>query len=170
MDTHKENGLQERIEELEAKMSSLEAQQRALEVLLAQRDEERKKFEEHIMSYVRELVLPFVYKLKESELTPYQRLNIEVIETMLGTIHSPFLRTMVSDYGKITPHELRIAALVKAGKRRREIAALMHISYPTLESAKTRIKKKMGLTRKPGYLKTHLNNLMQEHSNGVFDA
>jgi len=36
-------------------MSSLEAQQRALEILLAQRGEERKKFEEHVLSDVREL-------------------------------------------------------------------------------------------------------------------
>jgi DNA-binding CsgD family transcriptional regulator len=149
-------------EKLETRKESLGVANKALKALLAQRDEEKKRLEDNILSDVRQLVLPFVHKLKESELTPYQRLNVEVIEAMLSDINSPFLGTMLSEYARLTPREVRIATLMKEGKRRREIAALMHISPRTLDCATNSIRNKMGLMRKPGYLRTRLAQLSQE--------
>lgn len=151
--------LKARVEELEAKKYSLELANKALKVLLRQRDEDSKRIEEGISSDVRELALPSLRNLKESELDPKQRLNVDVLEASLKTIASPFYCTLFTRYETLTPMEIQIAHLIREGRRNREIAALMHTSPRTVDSARNIIRGKMGLRHKKGHLRTHLQKV-----------
>ena len=115
-----------RIEErLRLKSENLEETNIALKVLLRQVEEGRKEFEAQILSNIRELVLPYINKLK-SHLSSQQDISIlEVIESNLNQITSPFLRNLKLTYYKLTPREIEIAALVLEGKSIKEIAAIV---------------------------------------------
>lgn len=152
----KEKALKERGEELEVKADSIEHSNKALRILLKQRDEDRDGIEEKVVANVRELVMPFLRNLKESELNAQQKINVEVIESNLNSIISPFSRTLSTKYLSLTPQEIQIAVLIKEGNGNREIADVMNLSRRTIESHREHIRRKMGLKHKRANLRSHL--------------
>jgi len=151
-----EKALKKRGEELEVKADSIEQSNKALRTLLKQRDEDRDGIEEKVVANVRELVLPFVRNLKESELDDKQMINIDVIEKNLLSIISPFSRTLSTKYLSLTPQEIQIAVLIKEGKSNREISDVMNLSRRTIESHREHMRRKMGLKHKRANLRAHL--------------
>ena len=152
----KEKALKERGEELEVKADSIEHSNKALRILLKQRDEDRDGIEEKVVTNVRELVMPFLRNLKESELNPQQKINVEVVESNLHSIISPFSRTLSTKYLSLTPQEIQIAVLIKEGNGNREIADVMNLSRRTIESHREHMRRKMGLKHKRANLRSHL--------------
>ena len=65
-----EQALKERETELEIKTKSLEKINTSLRVLLKRRDEDKREFEEKVSVNVRELVFPFLEKVKKGQLDP----------------------------------------------------------------------------------------------------
>jgi DNA-binding CsgD family transcriptional regulator len=155
----KEKAFRKREQELEVKVDSLQEASHALRVLLKQRDEDKDKIGEKVVSNVRELVLPFVQNLKQSGLDPQQRVNVEVIEANLDSIISPFASTLSAQYLSLTPQEIQIAVLIKEGKSNREIAEVMNLSRRTIESHREHMRRKMGLKHKRANLRAHLLSL-----------
>jgi DNA-binding CsgD family transcriptional regulator len=152
----KEKTLKKQAEELEVKADSIEQSNKALRTLLKQRDEDRDGIEEKVVANVRELVLPFLQNLKESELNVQQKINVDVLETNLNSIVSPFSRTLSTKYLSLTPQEIQIAVLIKEGKNNREIADVMNLSRRTIESHREHMRRKMGLKHKRANLRAHL--------------
>ncbi len=152
----KERALRKQGEELEVKADSIEQSNKALRILLKQRDEDRDGIEEKVVANVRELVLPFLRNLKESELNAQQKINVDVIEKNLHSIISPFSRTISTKYLSLTPQEIQIAVLIKEGKSNREIADVMNLSRRTIESHREHMRRKMGLKHKRANLRAHL--------------
>ncbi len=152
----KERALKKQAEELEVKADSIEQSNKTLRTLLKQRDEDRDGIEEKVVANVRELVLPFVRNLKESELNSQQKINIDVIEKNLLSIISPFSRTLSTKYLSLTPQEIQIAVLIKEGKNNKEIADVMNLSRRTIESHREHMRRKMGLKHKRANLRSHL--------------
>ncbi len=131
----KEKALRKLGEDLEVKADSREQSNKALRILLKQRDEDRDGIEEKVVANVRELVMPFLRNLKESELNARQRINVEVVETNLNSIISPFSRSLSTKYLSLTPQEIQIAVLIKEAKSNREIADVMNLSRRTIADA-----------------------------------
>ena len=152
----REKALRERTEELEVKADSIEQSNKALRILLKQRDEDKDGVEEKVVANVRELVLPFVQNLKESQLKAPQMVNVDVIEKNLHSIISPFSRTLSTKYLSLTPQEIQIAVLIKEGKNNREISDVMNLSRRTIESHREHMRRKMGLKHKRANLRAHL--------------
>jgi len=152
----REKALRERMEELEVKADSIEQSNKALRILLKQRDEDKDGVEEKVVANVRELVLPFVQNLKESQLKAPQMVNVDVIEKNLHSIISPFSRTLSTKYLSLTPQEIQIAVLIKEGKNNREISDVMNLSRRTIESHREHMRRKMGLKHKRANLRAHL--------------
>lgn len=148
--------LRQREEELQIKTRSLEEVNTALRVLLKRRDEDKKDLEGKVLSNVRELVVPFLEKLKATELDSKQRSYLEILESNLTDIISPFSRTLSTKYLNLTPKEIQVARLVREGKNTKEIAALMNLSTRTIDSHRKSIRKKMKLRDKKANLRTRL--------------
>jgi len=154
-----EEALREREAELMIQTNSLEEVNTALRVLLKRRDEDKTELEEKVLGNVKQLVLPFLEKLKKSPLDTKQLTCLHILESNLNAIISPFLRTLSTKYVSLTTKEIQVANLIKEGKKTREIGEVMTLSPRTIETHRKNIRKKLGMEKKRGNLKSHLVTL-----------
>jgi len=143
-------------EALEEQKQSLEEANIALKVLLKQREDDRLELENKVLSNVKELVLPYVEKLKNSRLRPKDRTLAEIIETHLNDIISPLLQKFTHAKILLTPQEMQVAALVKDGKTSKEIADILNISEATVNFHRKNLRDKFGLKGKQANLRSYL--------------
>ncbi|MBI5589240.1 MAG: response regulator [Deltaproteobacteria bacterium] len=148
--------LQEKESELEYKSLNLAETNAALKVLLKQRKEDRLQLEEKVIANVREFVLPFIERLKQTGLTETQSTFTGIVETNLKDITAPFSPKLSPRYMTLTPNEIHVVNLVKQGKRTREIADLLDRTYGTVGSRRCLIRKKIGIKGKKANLRTQL--------------
>jgi len=154
-----EKALREREEELEIKTNSLEEVNAALRVLLERRDKDKTEIEEKVLFNVKELVVPFLERLKKSQLDPKQLSYIDILETNLSNIISPFSHTLSTKYLSLTPTEIHVANLIKEGKTTKEIGEVMVLSPRTIETHRKNMRRKLGLEKKKGNLRSRLLTL-----------
>jgi PAS domain S-box-containing protein len=151
-----EEALIKREAELEIRASELQELNSALKVLLKRREEDQKELEEKVLSNVKQLVLPFVERLKKSGLDVKQDTYLKILESNLENIVSPFVRKLSSTYLGLTPTEIHVANLVKEARDTKTIAQLLNMSPRTVESHRQNIRKKLGLKNKKANLRTNL--------------
>jgi PAS domain S-box-containing protein len=161
MTEHKraEQALQEKDAELTIKAKNLEEVNTALRVLLKRREEDKSELEEKVLSNVKELVLPYLERLQRTSLDPNQISCVSILESNLNDIVSPFSRRLSSKYLGLTPTEIRVADLVKAGKTTKEVAEFMNLSEKTIQTHRDNIRKKIGIKHKKTNLRTYLSSL-----------
>ncbi len=145
--------------ELEIKTSNLEEANAALKVLLKRREEDKAEFEESVLLNVKELVEPYVEKVKNSGLDERQKGYMAILESNLHDVISQFSRTLSSKYLDLTPGEIQVANLVKLGRTAKEIARLLNLSPATICFHRRNIRKKLGLKNKKANLRSYLLSL-----------
>ena len=151
-----EQRVEERTQELQMKSENLEEMNTALKVLLKKREEDKFELEEKVIYNIKEMVQPFLEKLGRTRLDDRQRTFLEILESNLDDIVSPFARKLSTRYLNLTPSEIQIANLVKQGKTTKEIAELLSLSTRTIESHRDSIRKKLGIKNQKANLRTHL--------------
>jgi len=151
--------LKNRETELEISVRRLEELNTALKSLLKHRDQDKREMEERFLSNVKELVLPYIQKLKETELFGLQETFVEIAESNLNDIMSPFLQKITSRYRNFTPKEIQVASLIKEGKRTKEIAQILGISKSAIDLHRNSIRNKLGLINKKTNLRSYLMSL-----------
>ncbi len=151
-----EQRVEERTQELQMKSENLEEMNTALKVLLKKREEDKFELEEKVIYNIKEMVQPFLEKLGRTRLDDRQRTFMEILESNLDDIVSPFARKLSTRYLNLTPSEIQIANLVKQGKTTKEIAELLSLSTRTIESHRDSIRKKLGIKNQKANLRTHL--------------
>jgi PAS domain S-box-containing protein len=145
--------------ELSEKSRHLEEVNAALSVLLKRREEDRHDLEENILANVKELVLPYVEKLKNSRLHSEQTTMVSILESNMKEIFSPFVTKLSSRFLSLTPTEIKIASLIKDGKSSKEIASLLHASENTIRSHRFHIRSKLQLKNKKVNLRSYLRSI-----------
>jgi PAS domain S-box-containing protein len=151
-----EKALGEKERELRTKARHLEEVNTALRVLLNEREQDKSLIEEKVFSNVKELVLPYVERLKKTPLDSNQSACIDLLESNLKEIISPFAAKLTSKYLGLTPTEIKVANLVKEGKTTKEIAEFMNSAGKTIEFHRNNVRKKLGLKNKKINLRTYL--------------
>lgn len=151
--------LRRRETELGLQALKLEEANAALRALLRQREEDRKELEEKVLAQVKELVVPYVERLRTERLDPDQKALVEVVESNLNEIISPFARKLSSRYLSLTPSEIQVAGLIKDGRTSKEIAAMLSVAPRTVEFHRENIRRKLGLHNKKANLRSHLLSL-----------
>jgi PAS domain S-box-containing protein len=146
-------------EELQAKSNRLQEVNSALKALLRQRDEDRKEFEEAVLTNIENLIMPYVKRLKSGPLSSSQASLLEILESHLKELTSKFGKTLALQYRVLTPTEMRVAALVRDGKTTKEIADLLCISEKTASFHRNNIRTKLGLRGMGINLRSHLLSL-----------
>ena len=154
-----EEALRESEKDLKGKGIRLEELNSALKILLEKGEKDREDLEEKVMVNVKEMVLPYVAKLKSTGLDAMQETFAGIIESNLDAIVSPFLKKLSSKYLNLTPTEIRVADLVKQGLSTKEIGRLLNSSPETISRHRKRIRKKLQLKDKKSNLRTHLLSL-----------
>lgn len=142
--------------ELLEKSKSLEEANIALKVLLQHREEDRKAMEDNIITNVKQLVLPYVDKLKMLKLNKDQLAYVKMIEDNLHDIISPFLRSLTMEHANFTPREIQITSLVKEGKTTKEITEILNISATAVDFHRKNIRVKLGIKNKKTNLHSYL--------------
>jgi len=151
-----EQELRKREAELQSQTSELEEVNTALRVLLKRRDEDQKDLEEKIQLNVKELVMPYLEKLKKAGLVSEQSAYLNILESNLNEIVAPFLRSLTLKGLKLTRTEVQVASLVKEGKTTKDIAGLLNVSTRTVEFHRKNIRKKIGIVNRKANLRSYL--------------
>jgi len=155
-----EKALKKRELELELQKKYLEEANTALKVLLKQREKDREELEGRLLKNVEELSSTYFMKLKDTNLDYTQKQYLEIIESFLNDIISPFLRRLSLEYTNLTPKEIKVAFLVKEGKTTKEIAQFFCISTSVIDFHRKNIRAKLGLKNKKVNLQSYLLSLI----------
>jgi PAS domain S-box-containing protein len=154
-----EEALKKNERDLKDKTHELEELNAALRVLLKRREEDKLELENNVISNLKKLVMPYIEKIKKGRIEGNDLVCLNVIESNLKDIASPFASKLSSEYLSLTPKELQVADLVKEGKTTKEIAEFMSVSPATVEIHRYHIREKLGLSRKKTNLRTYLSSL-----------
>ena len=142
--------------ELESRTDNLSEVNTALKVLLKKRDEDRKALEEKVLYNVKSLIRPYLNKMKLSGLDAKQKAYLQILDSNLNEIVSPLSRKLSFDYLGFTPTEIKVATMVKQGKKAQEIARMFGISTRTVEGYRYAIRDRLGIKGKKINLRTYL--------------
>lgn len=148
--------IQERTEELKIRTSNLEDTNSALKAILRKREEDRNELEEKVLLNVKRMVQPYLEKLKNTKLDSTQETFLDIVDMSLKEIISPFSHTLSTKYVNLTPKEVQIANLIKQGRSTKEIAEIFDLSKRTIDAHRNHIRRKLGLKKRGGNLRTHL--------------
>jgi len=151
-----EIALMEREKDLEEKTRQLEEINTTLKVLLQRREEDQKKMEESILTNMKKRVLPFLKKLRMSHLDERQGKYLEILESSVTEIVSPFLRNISTSFAHLTPMEIRVAGLIREGKASREIAEILGAAVKTILVHRYNLRMKLGLRNRKVNLRSYL--------------
>jgi PAS domain S-box-containing protein len=141
--------LKESHDELERRVRKrtleLEESNIALKVLLRQREQDQKEFEYNILSNIKYIISPYIEKLKTNRSMSDELIYLNLIETNLKEIVSPFSSKLSYKFLDLTPREILVANLIKEGKQDKDIMKLLNISLETVKSHRQNIRKKLGI-------------------------
>lgn len=151
--------LKDKENELIVKSRNLGDLNAALRVMLKQREEDRNELEKTLLSNVKELVLPYTAKLRNGCIEKSSTGYVDLIESNLEEILSPFSRKLSAKFQNLTPQEIQVANLIKDGRSSKEIADLLNVSSGAVDVYRYRIRTKLGLNNKKANLRSYLTSL-----------
>lgn len=154
-----EKALLAKEKELQSKTRKLKEINTALNVLLEKREQDKTLLQEQVLSNIKKLAVPYLEKLKNSSLTETQTALLDVLDSSLREIVSPFSLKLSSDSFGLTPAEIKVVALVRQGKGTKEVAAIRNLSQKTVARHRENIRNKLGIKNKKINLQSHLNSL-----------
>jgi len=150
-------------EELEDKIkqrtASLENLNTALSVLLKKRDDDKNQIGKNIYHNFKSLIQPLMNQLRNSLTINVQEDILNILESSIKEITTPFSKKMSDPIMGLTPTEIQVASLVKNGKTNKEIVQLLNKSIRTVSAHRENIRLKFGLKNKKVNLKTYLLSL-----------
>jgi PAS domain S-box-containing protein len=147
-----------RTSELVQKAEDLKESNIAMRVLLKHWEQDRTEIQESVTHNIRELVFPNLDRIEQG-ISSSEQLNalIREIRNCLENVISPSPRSL-SGKG-LSPAEIRVAEMIRAGRSTKEIAHLLSISHGTVRTHRERIRKKLALTNQKTNLQTYLHSL-----------
>lgn len=154
-----EQKLKKRESELKGKSQSLQEVNTTLRVLLNERERDQKELADKIYSNIHSFVLPYTHKLRKSQLDSKAKSYVDIIESNLTDIISPFSYKISSKYRNLSHKEIQIANFIKEGKTSKEIADLLNMSKSAVDISRFRLRNKLGLNKAKVNLRSHLDTL-----------
>lgn len=145
--------------ETATRINGLEETNEALKILLARGEEEKTLLENRIQSNVKELVIPYIEKLRGTGLNMEQQTYLEIIETTVRNVFSSFLQKITSKQYHFTPKEIQVATLIREGKTTKQIADIMKVTRSAIGLHRHHIRNKLGLGKAKVNLRSYLLSL-----------
>jgi len=156
-----EKELRENKRDLEIQMKNLEEMNAALNVLLKKRDSDKSEMEDKVLLNIRQVVEPYIRKLKRSGLDQRQKTLVDILESNLKDITTSFTYSLSSKHLDMTPKEIKIANLIKQGMTSKEICEILGSSDKVVAFHRHNIRKKLGLLNKKVNLASYLQQKFQ---------
>ncbi len=146
------------IAELERERATLKDKNTALKEMLSQIEEEKKRIMKETQSNVDRIATPLLLSLRET-CQDSDRNKIDLLTDCLNQITAPFVRSLETKFGTLSPRELQICNMVKSGLSCKEIAATLNTSVNTVMNQRQRIRRKLGLESNKVNLTTFLQGM-----------
>jgi DNA-binding NarL/FixJ family response regulator len=141
---------------LRLRAKELEESNTALKVLLKQRELDQQEFQNSMLSNIKHLIMPYIEKLKRNKALSDELVYLNIIESNLRDIVSPFSAKLSYQYLDFTPREIMIADLIKDGKQDKDITEILNVSIDTVKAHRKNIRKKLGINNAKINLRTRL--------------
>lgn len=154
--TQTEKALREREADLQVEKENLQEANTALRVLLKRREMDKRDLEEQVMYNAKELIQPYLDKLKGRCRDARNNAYVSIIESNLNDITTAFSRRLTLEFYDLTKSELKVANFIRQGKRSGEIAAALGLSVRTVEAYRNGIRRKLRIKNKKVNLRTFL--------------
>lgn len=131
---------------LQHQAAELEQKNLALKEILSQIESEKRSIQGQLSGYLELHVKPLLRELCGSaSLSESDRALLQRIDAGLSGVFEAGAPLMRELGAVLTPRELEIAELVRAGARTKQIAAQLHLSETTVERHRNTIRKKLSL-------------------------
>ena len=154
--THAQNALKQTEEELTKRSAELEKANSALRVFLERRREDRKNLETRLQQNINQLIIPYIRELQNYNLDERGKCYLNILESNLKDIVSPFLNNISSYYKNLTPTEIQVSSMVRGGMTSKNIAKLLNVAPGTVDTHRNNIRKKLGLKKGKTNLRSYL--------------
>jgi len=156
-----ENALLESEKKLQIRARELQESNIALKVLITQRENDKQELGENILSNVKHLIIPYIAKLKRNRSMSEDLAYLNILESNLNEIISPFSVILSSKHLGLTPKEIQVADLITDGKQDKDIVEILNISQTTVKTHRQNIRKKLGIYSKRANLRTYLLSIQK---------
>ncbi len=144
---------------LEEQKRELEEANIALKVLLKQRENDKAELERKVLANIKNLVLPYVEKIKRAPLRARDKTTVDIIDAHLNDIISPLMQRLANINILLTPQELQVATLVKDGRSSKEIAEILAVSETTVHFHRKNLRRKFGIKSSATNLRAYLMSI-----------
>jgi DNA-binding NarL/FixJ family response regulator len=104
-------------------------------------------------------VLPYIKKLRVKRLDAQRIDLLNILESNMLDIISPFSLKLSSPNICFTPKEIQVANLIKEGKQSKDISELLQVTFETVNCHRQNIRKKLGIQNNKTNLRTYLLSL-----------
>ena len=130
----------------------------ALKVMLKMRETESLDAKHLLILELKQEVMPFLQKLKNSSRDPKNIRLLSTLEANLQRLISSYgsSTSLSSAYKNLTPKEIQVASMVREGASTKAIAATLSLSAETISIHRKNIRKKLGLESKANNLRSYL--------------
>jgi DNA-binding NarL/FixJ family response regulator len=153
--------LQETNRQLTLERKALQESNTALRTVLAQIEEDKQKIHRDIKVNVEKILLPILHALY-LQLPAIQKKYVEMIQTNLEQITSPFINHLSSSFNSLTPTEISICNMIKNGMHTKAIAETRGVSESTIKRHREKIRRKLKVTNEEINLATFLQSSMPQ--------
>jgi len=154
---HMDNSFREMNDELELKTIKIMAKKNAFKFLLEQIEKEGHEIEEIVLTNINKMVMPFINKLKKSEINEKQGAYINIIESNLDQVTSSFTGYSYAKFSNLSPTELQIVELIQQGQTTKEIAQIFNLAPSTIDFHRNNIRQKLNLKHSKIGLSSYLS-------------
>ncbi len=148
----------ERIDRERKMRRELQEMNVALGVLLRKAEQEKEELRATVASNVEKSILPYLDRLKNRRLSAECLVLVDIVESNLVEIYSPLVKKLSLQHVNLSPMEVQVANLIKAGKRNKEIATILGVSLNTVMTHRYRLRSKLALKGKDVNLRSYLNS------------
>jgi DNA-binding CsgD family transcriptional regulator len=135
-----------------------------IRTLLKLRREDQRRWELKTLANAKESVIPFIGNLRKSLLRADQLNHLDAIEAGINDLVSDFSDHLGLHKYALTPTEMQVAALVKAGKTSKEIAECLCVSPSAIDFHRKGIRKKLELKNTKINLRSFLMEIAKRRS------
>jgi len=153
--------LQETNRQLTLERKALQESNTALKIVLARIEQEKQEIHRDINMNVEKILTPILHALT-AQLPPAQVKYVEMLQTNLEEITSPFISQLSVTYHAMTPTEIAICNMIRNGMRTKEIAGMRGISGATVNRHREKIRRKLKIANQAVNLATFLQSSMWE--------
>jgi DNA-binding CsgD family transcriptional regulator len=152
--------LQETNRQLTLERKALQESNIALRILMARIEQEKQEIHRDMKMNIEKILLPVLHALA-LQLPPNQIKYVEMLQTSLEEITSPFIRQLSFSYHSLTPTETTICNMIRSGMHTKKIADMRGVSAATINRHREKIRRKLNITNKNVNLATFLQSNVQ---------